>query len=108
MTFDHDYGCSFPLFSSVLKKGKKKRRMNNKKFDQKSCLSARSNIAIAILTFKQSDDIALKSFRIFGGPISFSALHYLMSCNPRNMSCVTKTNQFWYFQEDGINLNIFY
>ena len=43
MTFDHNFGYSFPLFSSLLKKrGNKKRRMNRKIRDQKSCLSARS------------------------------------------------------------------
>ena len=42
MTFDHDFGYSFPIFSSLLKKGKKKRRMSSKNRDQKSCLSARS------------------------------------------------------------------
>ena len=38
MTSNHDFGYSFPLFSSLLKK--QKRRMNNKNF--KYCLSARS------------------------------------------------------------------
>ena len=39
MTFDHDFGYSFPLFSSLLKKrGMKKRRMNMKNRDKKSCL----------------------------------------------------------------------
>ena len=43
MTFGHDFGYSFPVFSSLLKKrGKKKRRMNIKNRDQKTCLSARS------------------------------------------------------------------
>ena len=40
MTFGHDFGYSFPL--SLLKRGKKKRRMNRKYRDQKSCLSAQS------------------------------------------------------------------
>ena len=30
MTFDHDFSHSLPLFSSLLKKGKKKRRMKSK------------------------------------------------------------------------------
>ena len=34
MTFDHDYIYSFPLLSSLLKRGKKKRRMNSKYRDQ--------------------------------------------------------------------------
>ena len=43
MTLDHDFGYSIPVFSFLLKKiEKKKRRMNNKNYDQKSCLSARS------------------------------------------------------------------
>ena len=44
MTFDHDFGYYCPLFSSLLKKGKKKRRMNTKNHDKKSCLLARSTI----------------------------------------------------------------
>ena len=39
MTFDHDFGYSIPLFSSLLKNiGKKKRRINYKNRDQRSCL----------------------------------------------------------------------
>ena len=45
MTLDHDFGYSFLLFSSLLKRGKKKRRINSKNGDQKSCLSARSLLA---------------------------------------------------------------
>ena len=53
ITFDHDFGYSFPLFSSLLKKrGKNKRRINSKNRDQKSCLSApslsRSNLGKSI------------------------------------------------------------
>ena len=44
MTFDNDFRYYCPLFSFLLKKGKKKRRMNTKNHDQKSCLSARSTI----------------------------------------------------------------
>ena len=43
MTFDHDFGYHFHLFSSLLKKVKKKRRMNSKYRDQNLYLSARSN-----------------------------------------------------------------
>ena len=44
MTFDHDFGYSYPLFTSLLKnREKKKRKMNSKKRDQKSCLSVRKN-----------------------------------------------------------------
>ena len=40
MTFDHDFSYSFHLFSYLRKKrGKKKRRMDSKNRDQKSCLS---------------------------------------------------------------------
>ena len=42
MAFDHNFGYYFTLFSSLLKKGKKKRTMNIKNRGQKSCLSARS------------------------------------------------------------------
>ena len=42
MTFYHDFGYSFPLFFPPKKNGKKKRIMNSKKRDQKSCLSSRS------------------------------------------------------------------
>ena len=42
MTFNHDFGYSFTLFSSLLKGGKKKRRMNSKNRDQNVCLSAQS------------------------------------------------------------------
>ena len=42
MTYNHDFGYSFPLFSSLLKKGKKKRRISRHFFDFKSCLSAQS------------------------------------------------------------------
>ena len=43
MTFYNDFGYSFPLFSSLLKKEEgKKRRMNSKTRDQKACLSALS------------------------------------------------------------------
>ena len=41
-TFEHYFGYSYPLFTSLLKNSlKKKRRMNSKNRDQKSCLAAR-------------------------------------------------------------------
>ena len=49
VTFNHDFGHSFPLFSSLLKKSwKKKRRMCSKNRNQKPCLSARSMLVIMI------------------------------------------------------------
>jgi hypothetical protein len=43
MTFDHDFGYSFPLFYSPLKKeGRRKEERIRKNRDQKSSLSARS------------------------------------------------------------------
>ena len=44
MTFDPDFGYSFPLFSSLLKKGKGNGEESRKNRDEKSCLSARSSI----------------------------------------------------------------
>ena len=41
MTFDHDFCYYFPRLFLPKKRGKVKRRMNNKNPDQKSCLSAR-------------------------------------------------------------------
>ena len=53
MNVVYDFGCSYPLFSSLLKKrGKKKRRMNSRNRDQKSCLSARSNCCYETLETK--------------------------------------------------------
>ena len=50
MAFDQDFIYSLSLFSFILKKrGKKKRRMNNKNCDQKSCFSARSYIIKSFL-----------------------------------------------------------
>ena len=50
MTFDHNFGYSFPLFSSLLKKrGQKKRRMVSK--NQELCLSARSPLTAYLWTF---------------------------------------------------------
>ena len=47
MTWNHDFGYSFPLFSSLLKKrGKKKRRIISKNCDCNSCLSARSSMKL--------------------------------------------------------------
>ena len=47
MRFDHDFGYSFLLFSSVLKKREEEKdRMNSKNRDQKSCCSARSRAYI--------------------------------------------------------------
>ena len=45
VTFDHDFGYSFPLFSSLLKKEEriKGELRASKNRDQKSCLSARSH-----------------------------------------------------------------
>ena len=41
-TFDHDFGYSFTLFSSLLKKeGRRKGECISKNCNQKSCLSAR-------------------------------------------------------------------
>ena len=43
MTFDQDFGYSFPIFSSLLKnEGKRKGEWSSKNCDQKLCLSARS------------------------------------------------------------------
>ena len=43
MTFDHDFEYSFPLFSSLLKTGgRRKGEWISKNLEQKSCLSARS------------------------------------------------------------------
>ena len=45
MTLDHDYGYYFSLISSHIKeRGNKKRRMNGKNRNQKSCISAHSEI----------------------------------------------------------------
>ena len=53
MTFDHNFGCSLPLLSSLLKKrGEKKRRMNSKNRDQKSCISARSFVVFQCIEKK--------------------------------------------------------
>ena len=52
MTFDHGFNYYFPLFSSLLKKGKKKGRMNIKNRDQKSCLSVRSFMHVCIISKK--------------------------------------------------------
>ena len=49
MTFDHDFVNSFSIFSSLLKKrGKEKRIMNSKNRDQKACLSTRSQSTIKV------------------------------------------------------------
>jgi hypothetical protein len=43
MTFDNDIDYSFPLFSNILKKERRRKGdLNSKKWDQQSCLSARS------------------------------------------------------------------
>jgi len=43
MTFDHDFGYSFLLFSSLLKKREEEKENGSiKNSDQSSCLSARS------------------------------------------------------------------
>ena len=42
MTFDHDFGYSFPFIFPPKKRGQKKMRMESKNLDRKSCLSARS------------------------------------------------------------------
>ena len=44
MPFDNDFGYSLPTFSSLLKRENKKSRMNNRNFNQKACLSARSSV----------------------------------------------------------------
>ena len=61
MTFDLVFGYSFSLFSYLIKRGKKKRSMNSKNRDQKSCLAARS-------------DEGSGKFMIIFGPSSFSLL----------------------------------
>jgi len=43
MAFDHDFGFYFsPFLIPFKKRWKKKRRMNSKNRDKKSCISARS------------------------------------------------------------------
>ena len=54
MTFDHDFGCSFPLFSSLLKKGRIKGELSSKNRDQKSCLSPRSEKKYILLNLQIS------------------------------------------------------
>ena len=54
MTFEHDFGYSFHLFSSLLKKERRKRRMNSKVRDEKSCLSARSSKDLNV-SFNEAD-----------------------------------------------------
>ena len=47
--FYHDFGYSFSLFLFPTKKrGKKRKRMKSKNRDQKSCLSARSQLKCAL------------------------------------------------------------
>ena len=48
ITFDHDFGYSLPLFSSLLKKREEEKKMKSKNHDQKSCFSARSNNSTAL------------------------------------------------------------
>ena len=58
MTFDHDFGYSFPLFSSLLKNtGKKKRRKKLQNRHQNSCLSVRSLPLAAITPYCKSRKI---------------------------------------------------
>ena len=49
MTFDHDFGYYFPLFTSLLKKEEREKENEvAKNRDQKSFLSARSNKTIIL------------------------------------------------------------
>ena len=49
MTFDHDFGYSFPL--PPKKKREEKRRMNSKNRDQQLCLSARSAVNVYFFVY---------------------------------------------------------
>ena len=58
MTFDHEFGYSYPLFSSLLKKREEEKENEKQKRDQKSCLSARSFQGQSILYVEAFDIIS--------------------------------------------------
>ena len=78
MTFDHDFCYSFPLFSSLLKKKKRKGEKNR---DQKSCLSARSYMNTHIFFVHLSGSF-MKEISIF--------FHYAIILEKSN--CLIKHN----------------
>ena len=83
MTFDLDFGYSFPLFSSLLKKrGKKKRRMNDKNRDQKSYLSARY-----LLWYEQINDFTAVWLYIFFINLLKLILHLFYLSDFLNKTC---------------------
>ena len=63
MTFDHDFGYSFPLFSFLLKKGEDEMENEKQKLWSKVCLSARS---IEIPTNNNTNIWSLESYLTVG------------------------------------------
>ena len=65
MTFDHDFGYSFPLFSSLLKKGEKKRRKNKKIVIKTHAFQTGRRTSCSMAkTFFPNDKVYSYSFRI--------------------------------------------